>query len=249
MIETHCHLCDLSYDADRSAVIERAFSSGVKKIIEIAESPAVWKKAVELTRKYENIYCAIGVHPNEADKFTEFPDLLNDKKVVALGECGLDYHWKDVEKNIQVKIFEKHIIKSLELKKPLVVHSRDAAEDVFGILSSHPGATGVIHCFSSTMESAEKFIKLGFYLGIDGPVTFPSAKTLKEIVKNIPIEKILIETDSPYLAPQIVRGKRNEPSYLTHITAEIAKIKGISAEEVSKITDENAIKLFGLLFG
>ena len=247
MIDTHCHLCDSSYDTDRAAVIERAFSSGITKLIEIGESSSVWKKAIELTRKYENIYCALGVHPNDADKFSYFPDLLNDNKVVAVGECGLDYYWKDVEKKVQIKVFEKHLQKALELKKPVVVHCRDAEEDVFRILSSCSGVTGVIHCFSSSMEFAKKFIGLGFYLGIDGPVTFPSAKNLKEIVKNIPLENILIETDSPYLAPQVFRGKRNEPSYLRHIAGEIAKIKGISAEDVSRITDENARKLFYLM--
>jgi len=246
MIETHCHLCDSSYDADRDAAIARAFSSGVTKIIEIAETPAVWEKAFELTRKYDNIYCALGVHPNDADKFTGFPDLLTEKKVVAIGECGLDYHWKDVERKIQIDVFEKHISKALELKKPVSVHCREAAEDVFSVISGCPGLTGVIHCFSSSYEFAEKFMSLGFYLGIDGPVTFPSAKNLKEVVKTIPLEKILLETDSPYLTPQIFRGKRNEPSYLQYITSAIAEIKQIPSADVSKITTQNAHKLFRL---
>jgi len=247
MIETHCHLCDSSYDADRDAVIGRAFTSGVTKIIEIAESPPVWEKAIELTRKYENVFCALGVHPNNADKFAGFPDLLNDRKVVAVGECGLDYYRKNVERKVQIKVFEEHLKKALDLKKPVIVHCRDAAEDVFSILGAYNGITGVIHCFSSSAEFAEKFIQLGFYLGIDGPVTYPSAKNLKEIVKKIPLESILIETDSPYLTPQIFRGKRNEPSYLGYIACAIAEIKGIAASEVSKVTDGNASQLFGLI--
>ena len=247
MIETHCHLTDASFDADRAAVIARAFAAGVTKIIELAVSPAHWEKALELTRGYENIYCALGVHPNDADKFTGFPDSLAEKKVVAVGECGLDYHWKDVPKEIQIKIFDEHISKALEIKKPLVVHCREADEDVFSALNRCRGLTGVIHCFSSGPEVAEKFLGLGFYLGIDGPVTFPSAKVLRETVKKIPLDRVLLETDSPYLAPQNFRGKRNEPSYLAHIAAAVAEIKGVSVAEVERVTDENARKLFGLL--
>ncbi len=246
MIETHCHLSDSSYDDDRVETIARAFAAGVTKIIEIAETPGVWEQALELTRKYENVYCALGVHPNDADEFSGFPDSLSDKKVVAVGECGLDYHWKDVVRELQIKTFDRHIAKALEIKKPLVVHCREAETDVFSALSRCPGLTGVIHCFSSSRAFADKFLALGFYLGIDGPVTYPSSKVLREVVKSIPLEKILFETDSPYLTPQIFRGGRNEPSYLQYIAAAVAEIKGIPASEAEKVTDENARKLFGL---
>ncbi|MFH1540898.1 MAG: TatD family hydrolase [Elusimicrobiota bacterium] len=253
MIDTHCHLLDSSFDSDRKEVIERVFSSGVTKLIEISIEPNLWQSSLDLCKQYKNIFCSIGFHPNDADKYVDFLHLLNDEKVVAIGECGLDYYRNNTDKKIQIAVFEKQLEIAVKFKKPVIIHCRSglsaigqSEEDVFNILSHQKNITGVIHCFSSTIEFAEKFLQLGFYIGIDGPITYPNAKTLREVVKKIPLEKILLETDSPYLPPQNFRGKRNEPSYIKYIAEKIAEIKNLPIFEISKITDENAKKLFGL---
>jgi TatD DNase family protein len=244
MIDTHCHLLDSSFDKDRKEVIERAFSEGISGIIDINVEPSSWESSLKLCEKYENIFCTIGIHPNDADKYTDFSNLLNNKKVIAVGECGLDYYRDYVSKDIQIKVFEKQLEIAISLNKPVVIHCRQAEEDVYNILSKYKGVVGVIHCFSSSVEYAEKFLQIGFYLGIDGPVTYPKADVLREIVKKVPIDKILLETDSPYLPPQKFRGKRNEPLYIKFVAEEIARIKEIPVDSVTKTTDENAKKLF-----
>lgn len=246
MIDTHCHLLDGSFDDDRKKVIERAVSCGIAKIIEISCETVLWQRSLFLCENYKDIFCAIGVHPNDADKFVDFSGFLTNKKVVAVGECGLDYYWKKVDKKVQVDIFEKQLEISENFKKPVVIHCRQAEEDVYKILAGHKNIKGVIHCFSSSVEFAKKFLQLGFYIGIDGPATYPNAKVLREIIKMLPAERILLETDSPYLPPQNFRGKRNEPSYIKYIAEKIAEIKEMPVSEISQITDENAKKLFGI---
>ncbi|MFH0948606.1 MAG: TatD family hydrolase [Elusimicrobiota bacterium] len=246
MIDTHCHLLDSAFDKDRCEVIERVFSSGITKLIEISIEPNLWQSSLDLCKQYENIFCSIGIHPNDADKYTDFLHFLNEKKVVAVGECGLDYYRNSVDKKVQIEIFEKQLEIAAEFKKPVIIHCRQAEEDTFDILSNNKNISGVIHCFSSTVEFAEKFLQLGLYIGIDGPVTYPNANNLREVVKKIPLEKILLETDSPYLPPQSFRGKRNEPSYIKYIAEKIAEIKEMPVPEISKTTDENAEKLFGI---
>lgn len=246
MIDTHCHLLDGSFDNDRSKVIERAISCGVTKIIEISCEPVLWHRSLFLCENYKDIFCAIGVHPNDADKFVDFSGFLTNKKVVAVGECGLDYYRNRVDQKVQVEVFEKQLEIAEIFKKPAIIHCRQAEEDVYKILSSQKNIKGVIHCFSSSVEFAEKFLQLGFYIGIDGPVTYPNAKVLREVIKILPVERMLLETDSPYLPPQNFRGKRNEPSYIKFIAEKIAEIKEMPVIEISKITDENARNLFGI---
>ncbi|MFA5780041.1 MAG: TatD family hydrolase [Elusimicrobiota bacterium] len=249
MIDTHCHLLDGSFDEDRKKVIERAISCGVTEIIEISCEPVLWQRSLFLCENYKDIFCAIGVHPNDSDKFVNFTDFsgfLTNEKVVAVGECGLDYYRNRVDKKTQIAVFEKQLAIAENFKKPVIIHCRQAEEDVYKILDGHKNIKGVIHCFSSSVEFAEKFLQLGFYIGIDGPVTYPNAKVLREVVKMLPVEKMLLETDSPYLPPQNFRGKRNEPSYIKFIAEKIAEIKEMPVSEISKITDENAKKLFGI---
>ena len=246
MIDTHCHLLDGSFDNDRKKVIEKAFSEGVTKIIEISCEPVLWQRSLFLCENYKNIFCAIGIHPNDADKFVDFSGFLTNEKVVAVGECGLDYYRNGVDKKTQIAVFEKQLEIAAEFKKPVIIHCRQAEEDVYKILSSHKNIKGVIHCFSSSVEFAEKFLQFGFYIGIDGPVTYPNAKVLREVIKMLPLEKMLLETDSPYLPPQNFRGKRNEPSYIKYIAEKIAEIKEMPVSEVSQITDENTKTLFGI---
>ncbi|HAM39581.1 MAG: hypothetical protein A2474_03180 [Elusimicrobia bacterium RIFOXYC2_FULL_34_12] len=246
MIDTHCHLLDESYNNDRREVIERAFAEGITKIIEISVEPSLWQNSVELCKKYSNIFCSFGIHPHDAERYTDYIHLISDEKVVAVGECGLDYHRDSFDKKIQAEIFEKQLEIAKKFNKPVIVHSREAEEDSYNILSRYKDLKGVIHCFSSTPGYAEKFLSLGFYLGIDCPVTYPKADNLKKVVKQVPIERILLETDAPYLPPQKFRGKRNEPSYIKYIAEEIAKIKNIPIDAVSEITDNNAKNLFGI---
>ena len=176
----------------------------------------------------------------------DFSGFLTNEKVVAVGECGLDYYRNRVEKKVQIEVFEKQLEIAENFKKPVIIHCRQAEEDVYKILDGHKNIKGVIHCFSSSVEFAEKFLQLGFYIGIDGPVTYPNAKVLREVIKMLPLEKMLLETDSPYLPPQNFRGKRNEPSYIKYIAEKIAEIKNMPVSEVSQITDKNAKKLFGI---
>ncbi|MBN1384910.1 MAG: TatD family hydrolase [Elusimicrobia bacterium] len=246
MIDTHCHLLDSSFDKDRQEVIERAFDKGISCIIEISEEPSLWQNSLKLCRDYQTykIFCAIGVHPNHADKYVDPSSLVEDKLVVGIGECGLDYYRKYVDSKTQMDVFERQLEIAEKYKKPVVVHCRKAEKDVYEILCRQQNVKGVIHCFSSTLEFAEKFLQIGFYIGIDAPVTYPNAGELREVVRKIPLERILIETDSPYLPPQQYRGKRNEPSYAEFVAEEIARLKKISVETVIEVTDINAEKLF-----
>src|SRR3989339_631849 len=244
MIDTHCHLLDESFNSDRKEVIERAFAEGITKIIEISVEPSLWQGSLDLCRRYNNIFCTFGIHPHDAEKYVDYTHLLKDEKVVAVGEFGLDYHRNNVDKKIQAEVFEKQLDIAKKINKPVIIHSREAEVDSYKILSQYKNLRGVVHCFSSTLEYAEKFLALGYYLGIDCPVTYPKADNLRDVVKNVPLEKILLETDAPYLPPQKFRGKRNEPSYIKFIAEEIAKIKNLSIDEVSKITDNNAEVLF-----
>jgi TatD DNase family protein len=251
-IDTHAHLLDKRYDPDRDDAIIRANKNKVEKILEIACEPGEWNAALELAVAKKGIYCVVGIHPQEAKIATpkileDLERIAGDGKVVAIGETGLDYHYENSPREIQKKIFEHHIELSQKTGKPLVVHSREAYADLMQILKKqkfqHP-RPGVVHCFSGTPDQALELIAMGFYIGIDGPVTYPKASNLKETVKRISLENILIETDSPYLPPQSYRGTRNEPSYISLIAEEIAAIKNVTTDEVAKITSENARSLF-----
>jgi TatD DNase family protein len=221
----------------------------VSGIIEVGESPASWPKALELARAYENIYAAIGVHPCAADEYSDFSGLIASEKVVAIGECGLDYHWKDVPRKLQIEAFEKQLELAETSGKPVIIHCREAEPDAFAILKGHGRLAGVIHCFSSDAGYAEKFLELGFYIGIDGPVTYPSAANLKAAVAAVPAERILLETDCPYLPAQPFRGKRNEPAYIKYAAECIAGIKNIPIIKFLEITDCNTERLFGIRAG
>jgi TatD DNase family protein len=253
VIDTHAHLSDEKFDTDRTAVIKRAFNAGLEKIIEISCEPQYWDKALELS-KQNNIFVAFGIHPIDVAKvssedYKKLETLIQEKKCVAVGEIGLDYHYNSSEENITLQ--KESLIKQLDFaakyNKPITIHSRDANGDMLSFLKSYRFAVkGVIHCFSGTPQQAEEFVSLGFLLGIDGPVTYKKSDNLKQVVLEIDLSNLLIETDCPYLAPQKYRGQRNEPSYIVETLEEIAKIKNISFEEASKITAQNAINLFNL---
>lgn len=249
LIDSHCHLLSSEYD-DVKKAINDAFKSGVDKIIVNGYDLKSSKEAVELSKEYENLYVAIGIGPENIDSITDediksIKALVNNKKVVAIGEIGLDYYWTKENKERQIYVFEEMLKIAKESNLPVIVHNRDATKDIYELLKEY-NVKGIIHCFSGSVETAKEFIKLGFLIGIGGVVTFKNAKHLKEVVQNIPMSCISLETDSPYLTPEPFRGKKNNPAYLTYIVKKIAELKGINEEEVRKVTSCNVISKFDL---
>jgi len=251
IIDTHSHI-DMQDFENINEIIQNAKNSGVNKIIVPSVDRSSFKNVLELAQSYENVYCALGIHPSEAqnaaDKdFEEILKLGKEKKVVAIGECGLDYYWSKDFIDQQKIIFIKQIDIANQLKKTLIVHDRDAHKDTFDILTANIKDINVVmHCFSGSYEFAKECVKKDFYIGIGGVVTFKNAKKLHEIAKNIPLDYILLETDAPYLTPVPFRGKRNEPAYTKFVAEKIAEIRGISTDDVIKITTSNARKVFGI---
>ena len=253
LIDTHAHLEMREFNDDRDDVIKRAREAGVEYILTIGTTIESCRDAVLLADKYDFIYAAVGIHPHEAkDILHPAYELIRrfaqHKKVVAYGEIGLDYHYEHSPRTDQKRKFRDMLHVARELKLPIIVHDRDAHEDMLQILSEEwsPGLGGVMHCFSGNVELARKLIEMGFLISIAGPVTFPKAEALREVARRIPIEYLLIETDAPYLAPQPMRGKRNEPAFVRHTAEAIAKIKGLSFDDVARITSFNAMQLFGI---
>lgn len=254
-IDTHAHLLDNKFDKDRDSVISAAFKNGVEKIIEIGCGKSAWKETAEFAEKNRNIFFSIGLHPQEAklweeDDYLTLSELSKKPKCAGIGETGLDYHYEYSPREIQKRVFIHHLKLSRQANKPVICHCREAYEDFVDILSKdikeNGGMKGVVHCFSGNAIDAEKLIKMGFLLGIDGPLTYPKAYGLREVVMNTPLESIVLETDSPYLAPQKYRGKRNEPGYLPLIAESIAELKKLTLSQVEIATTENALKLFGV---
>jgi TatD DNase family protein len=253
IIDTHAHVTDLKFDGDRDAVVQRAFDFGVEKIIEISCEVGYWDKALEFSKK-DNIFASFGIHPVDAcgatfEDYNKLQTLIQNKKCVAVGEFGLDYHYDSSRQNINIQ--KESLLKQLDIatkfNKPIVIHCRDAYEDMIVFLKEYKKVPkGVIHCFCGSSSQAKIFVEMGFLLGIDGPVTYKKSESLKQVVLNTDIDKLLIETDCPYLPPQKYRGQRNEPSYIVETLKEIATIKNISVSEVSKMTTSNAVKLFNI---
>ncbi|MDR3275131.1 MAG: TatD family hydrolase [Endomicrobium sp.] len=251
IIDTHAHLSDTKFDADREAVIKRAFDSGVEKIFEIACRTNYWDKTSELL-KQDNIFAAFGIHPNDtakasAEDYDKLKTLIQHKKCIAVGEIGLDYHYDYSPQNINIQkgSFVKQLDTAYKYNKPVIIHCRDAYGDMLDFFKEYKFVSkGVVHCFSGTPKQAKLFTEAGFLLGIDGPLTYKKSADLKQIVLETDINKLLVETDCPYLAPQEYRGQRNEPSYIIEILKEIALIKNISFNEAAYITTQNAFNLF-----
>lgn len=261
-MDTHAHLDDPRFSEDLDGVVGRAKEAGLKSILTVG----CWKKdagfgpVLEVLRRYDLLWLALGVHPHEAKDaveggpWDEIRKIANEKgaggkgRLVAIGETGLDYHYGHSPREAQKKVFARQIALARELNLPIIVHSREADEDTLDILRAEGASDtgGVFHCFSGTKETAKAALDMGFLLSFTGVVTFPKAEALREVVKAVPIEKTLIETDCPYLAPASVRGKRNEPSFVVETAREIARIKGLSLEDVGRITTLNAEELFGL---
>ena len=250
MIDTHCHLFDEEFDIDREDAIKRAIDSGVEKMILVGFSHKTNQLAQEMAKKWNVFYPTAGLHPSEAslnylNDFLEFKSFVEKNKVYAVGECGLDYHWDITYKEEQKKLFRLQCEYAIKKDLPIVVHSRDAAQDTYDIIASYKGKLkGVMHCYSGSKELALEYVKLGFYISLGGPVTFKNAKEPKEVAKAVPLDLLLIETDCPYLAPTPMRGKRNESCYVKYVRDEIASLRGITPKEVEEATTKNAIRLF-----
>lgn len=251
IFETHAHYDDEAFDEDRELLLSSMRQNDIEYIVNVGSNLKSTQQSIALADKYPFIYAAAGVHPNETaelddEKFTQLHKLCQNRKVVAVGETGLDYYWDEPSRDVQKYWFERQIKLAAELKKPLIIHSRDAAQDTYEIMKSNNASEigGVIHCYSYSAELALEFVRMGFYIGIGGVVTFKNGKKMKETVEAVPIEKILLETDSPYLAPEPNRGKRNSSLNIPFIAQKIAEIKGISYEDTIRITSENAKRMY-----
>ena len=253
LFDTHVHLNADQYEEDLQEVIDRAQAEKVTNMVVVGFDRKTIIRAMELVEKYDFLYAAVGWHPVDAIDMTEedlawIEDLASHKKVVAIGEMGLDYHWDKSPKEVQKEVFRKQIQLAKKVKLPIVIHNRDATADVVQILKEEDAQEvgGIMHCFTGSLEVAKECMEMNFYISFGGPVTFKNAKKPKEVVKEIPMEKLLIETDCPYLTPHPYRGKRNEPGYVRLVAEQIAELKELTIEEVAEKTTANAKKLFGI---
>ena len=259
LVDTHCHLDFRSYESDRADVLRRARGAGVKRIIIPAIDMAGSQQALKLAADDRDIFAAVGIHPNSSAGFAHsalepLRELAGNAKVVAIGETGLDYYWDKSPKSMQWQACEAQLALASELELPVIVHNREASDDVMAILenwapnapASLHGRLGVLHSFSASRETADRALALGFYLGFTGPITFKKADELREIAQRLPIDRILIETDGPFLAPQPRRGKRNEPAYLRYINQKLAELHHLTPDETARQTTQNAEHLFAL---
>lgn len=252
IIDTHAHYDDEKFDADRAALLGQMQGSGIGLIVNAGSTLESWDRIVKLTEEYPFVYGAIGIHPDEAGTLTErdmerMKTLLDLPKIVAAGEIGLDYYWDKSGHDIQKRWFIRQLEIAREKDMPVIIHSREAAADTMEIMKEYAaGMRAVIHCYSYSPEMAEAYVKMGYYIGIGGVVTFKNAKKLKNVVERIPLTSIVLETDCPYLAPVPYRGKRNCSLYLPYVAEQIAELKNVSAEEVVRQTEINSRKLYGL---
>jgi TatD DNase family protein len=251
LFDTHTHMDAEQFDEDREEAIQRARDHGVSRIINIGFNRETIPTTMKLVERYDFIYAAVGWHPQDAKDMTAqdlewIESLCSHPKVVAIGEIGLDYHWDTSPKDVQQQVFREQIRLARRMKMPIVIHNRDAHQDVVDILHEEKAEEvgGIMHCYSGSWEIAQKCLDMNFYISFGGPVTFKNAKQPKEVLSKVPLDRLLIETDAPYLTPHPYRGKRNETGYVRFVAEAAAEIKGVNLEEISKITTENALRLF-----
>lgn len=253
LFDTHCHLYDTAYNADRPAVLERARAAGIGRMLCPATDRQSSEACVELARHYDGIYAAVGIHPQEAGR-VQPGDIEairrmaeQEPSVVAIGEVGLDYHYDTPARDTQKEIFIEMIGLARDLDLPIDIHDREAHGDTMEILRRYgKGLRGVFHCYSGSMEMTTELIRMGFYFGFTGTVVFPNSKRAKQVASRIPMERLLIETDSPYLTPPPYRGRRNEPAYVRYVAEEIARLRGLDVEYVISQTTANGLQVFGI---
>ena len=251
IFDSHAHYDDEEFDNDRKEVLEELKNEGVIGIMNCSSSYKSIAKTCELINTYDFIYGAVGIHPENADEFKdemldEFKDIIKkNPKVKAIGERGLDYYWdENPDKEIQKDVFRRHMKWAEELNVPVIIHDRDAHEDTLNIIKEFPNVKGVVHCFSGSVEFAKECLKLGYYIGVTGVVTFKNAKKVVKVVKEVPVERLLVETDCPYMAPEPNRGKRNKSSYIKYVIEKISEIKEINPKELNLKVNENLQNLF-----
>jgi len=259
LIDTHCHINFESYDEDRDAVITRAAEAGVRRIINPAIDLETSRAVLALAAQYPRLYAAVGVHPNSSTDFDEswigkLTAFAGQPKVIAIGEIGLDYHWDKSPKEKQFQAFQAQLALAARLELPVIIHNREASEDVIAILErwsqdlppSLQDRPGVLHSFSAPPEIAEQALNIGFYLGFTGPITYKNADQLRRIAAQVPLDRIVVETDGPFLTPTPYRGKRNEPASIPLIVERLAALRNTSTEAMGRATTENAMRLFRL---
>lgn len=250
-IDSHVHLNSNDLYENLDFYIEKAHKQHVSHMIVIGFDEETNKRAIEIAEKYPNIYATVGFHPTEAklitmDHFATLQNYLNHNKVVGIGECGLDFHWDKDHESKQFEIFRTQIELAQNNDLPLIIHMRDATEKTFKLLEEYAPVKGIMHCYSGSAEMAERFLDLGLHISLGGPVTFKNAKAPKEVARIVPLDKLLIETDAPYLTPHPFRGKQNDSSYIPLIAKEIARIKSLPLQRIAQATTENALKLFNI---
>ena len=250
IFDTHAHYDDEAFDVDREELIEELHNNGVVGILDCASSYESIDKVCDIVNRWDFIYGALGIHPENADEFND--DVLNEikekikanKKIIAVGEIGLDYYWdENPPREVQREVFRKHMELAKELNLPVVIHDRDAHEDTLNIMKEFPEVKGTVHCFSGSVEFARECLKLGYYIGITGVITFKNAKKLVNVVKEVPLDRLLVETDCPYMAPEPNRGKRNKSDYIEFIIEKIAEIKEIDPKQLNIQVNENFERL------
>ncbi len=252
LFDTHAHLDDRAFDADREALLSALPGQGLALVMNPGCSLESSRNAAELARRYDYIYAAAGSHPDAADEVNE--EVLEEyrklcklnPKIRAIGEIGLDYHYEDIPRQVQLRAFRDQMALARELGLPAIVHERDAHEDGMAVVREFPEVTGVFHCYSGSAEMAKELVKLGWYIGFTGVLTFKNARKAVEVAASIPLERIVLETDCPYMSPEPFRGKRNDPGRLYRMAERLAEIRGLSVEQIHAITTENGKRLYGI---
>ncbi|WP_411344565.1 TatD family hydrolase [Paenibacillus sp. WLX1005] len=253
LFDTHTHLDSKDFDKDRQEIIQNAYDSGVTRMVNVGFDRETIPTTMKLVEEYDFIYAAVGWHPVEAITMQPgdlewIASLCSHEKVVAIGEIGLDYHWDKSPKDVQHRVLREQIGLARDIHMPIVIHNRDAHEDIVRILREEKASEvgGIMHSFSGSWETAKMCLDMGFHLSFGGPITFKNAKQPKEVLKQVPMDRLLLETDSPYLTPHPYRGKRNNSGYVRLVAEAAAELKGVSLEEISEITTKNALALFGI---
>lgn len=251
LVDSHAHLDDEKFDEDRQEMLERAIKAGMSAIICPACSPSSLKPIEKLVTENSMLYGAAGIHPHDASDYTgevedKILELLENENFVALGEIGLDYHYDFSPRDLQKRVFERQLEMARDTSAPIIVHVREAHGDAVEMLKRFAPLTGVMHCFSGGVELADQYIGMGLHIGIGGALTFKNARKPVEVVNHIPLDRLLVETDAPYMAPVPLRGKRNEPAFVQKVVEKIAEIRSITIEDAANITADNANRLFGI---
>lgn len=253
-IDSHAHIDGTEFDADREEVIQRAHAAGVSVILNVGTGDphsGAFERAVELGKTHESIYTAIGAHPHDARLYDDaaeakIKNLINHDRVIAWGEIGLDFHYDNSPRDVQVEVFKRQLRAARDCDLPVVIHTREAESETIDILRNEYNGSGIFHCFSGSMDLAQRAIELGFMISFSGIVTFKKADELRAVAKQAPLDRLLIETDCPYLTPIPYRGKRNEPAYVVEVARCLATLHDVSIEDMARITSENFNRFFGL---